>query len=48
MLNKTKQQAEYFNSFDSVYKALKGENDSIILILGAGDIENLAKQIKRD
>ena len=39
---------KYFSSFNGVYKQLKTEHSSIILVLGAGDIEKLSMQIKKD
>ena len=40
--------AKYCNSFKSALKSIKAEKNCVILILGAGDIDNLASQIKKD
>ena len=47
-LKQTNHTCEYCRSFLAVKKALKKEKDSIILLIGAGDIEKLALAIKKE
>ena len=47
-LVKTGANCTYLSSFRACKKALKAENDSVILIIGAGDIEKLAVDIKQE
>lgn len=45
-LKKINTNAKYFYSYNKIIRKLRKFNDTIILILGAGDIEKLAQKIK--
>lgn len=47
-LKKIKKNTKYYYSYNKIIKQLKKTENNVILVLGAGDIENLAKRIKRE
>ena len=47
-IKKLKKNTKYCYSYNRVLRILDNKKDNVILILGAGDIVNLAKKIKKD
>mgnify|MGYP004675285419 FL=1 len=45
-IKKIKKDTKYYYSYSRILRKLSKFNDSVILILGAGDIEKLANKIK--